>query len=186
MADRLVTIASFEHLTDAHAAKNALQAAGIEASLDNEQTSSLFGAVLPTIGLRLVVREEDEPQAVAVLDATFGSEGEKLSEEDLAAQAEAEVAEDPVDAEQQPALPVVDPVADPVARERDARFALLAVCLGFCIPVGHLFAIVMIMQACSGPGKLSRRGRLHVYAAILILAFIYMPLVILLIQLRDS
>ena len=57
--------------------------------LDNEQTASLFGSVLPMIGIRVVVREEDEPQAVKVLDETFGPEEEQLSEAELAAQAEA-------------------------------------------------------------------------------------------------
>jgi hypothetical protein len=96
MAGRLVTIATFAHLTDAHAARAALEAAGILAALNNEQTSSLFGSVLPVIGVKLVVREEDEPRAVAVLDATFGRD-EALTDAEIAAAAEdaGEVSDEP-------------------------------------------------------------------------------------------
>ncbi len=167
MAGRLVTIATFGQLTEAHTAKNALAAVGIQAALDNEQTSSLFGQVLPMISIRLVVREEDELRAVKVLDETFG--GESVSAEELTALAEAAPAEDAVDAGQQLAPPVVDLVADSIAREREARAALLAACLGLVVPcvnpLATLFAIVMIMQAATGSGKLSGRGKRHLFAA---------------------
>ncbi len=185
MAGKLVTIATFGHSSDAHLARSALEAAGIPVTLNNEETTSLFGPATTALGsIRLVVREEDEERAVKVLDDTFGSE--PMNEADLAAQAEAAPAEDPVDAGQQVAVSIVDPAADSAARERDARFALFAVCFGFLIPFGHLFAFVMIVQACSGPGELSRRGRYHVYAAVLIFAVLYLPLLILVLSLASS
>ncbi|MDY3552903.1 DUF2007 domain-containing protein [Gemmata sp. JC717] len=165
MAGKLVTIATFGHLAEAQAAKNALEAAGIASALDNVQTSSLFGTVLPMIGIRLMVREEDEPQAVKILDDTFGSE--PVSEDELTAAAEAAPAEDPVEAGQQQPPPVV-PGADSLAREREARSALFAACLGLAIPFASLFALVLVLQASTGSGELSARGRRHLVAAALI------------------
>lgn len=167
MAGKLVTIATFGQSSQAHIARSALEAAGIPVTLNNEETTSLFGPATTALGsIRLVVREEDEEQAVKVLDDTFG--GEPVDEADFAAQAEAATAEDAVDAGQQPAV-VADPVADSAARERDVRFALFCACVGWVIPFGPLFALVMILQASSGPGVLSRRGRRLLYAAYLVI-----------------
>lgn len=185
MAGRLVTIATFDQAGQAHVAKNALEAAGIRAAVVNEETMSVFGQISTALGgIKVQVFEEDEERAVGVLDEKF-EEG-PLNEADLAAQAEAEAPEDANEAAERPAALPSDPAADSYAREKDARFALLAVCFGFCIPAGHLLAVVMIMQAFSGPGALSRRGRNHVYAALILLFAIYMPLLILLLYLRNS
>lgn len=166
MAGRLVTIATFEQLAEAHATKSALENAGLPTALDNEQTASVFGQVPSIAGIRLLVREEDESRAAKVLDEMF--EHEAVDEQELAALTEAAHAEDAVEAGQQPP-PAVAPGADSAARERDARIALQAACLGWVTAgIGHLFAIVMIMNAASGPGTLSRRGWRHVYAAGLI------------------
>ena len=165
MAGRLVTIATFEQLAEAHIAKNALDGVGIAAALNNEETSSLFGSATTVLGgIRLVVKEEDEAAAVKVLDDTFGDQ-EAVNEADLAVLAETSPAEDPVDAGQQPAPPA-DPLADSLAREKDARTALTAALLGYFLPFASLFAIVMIISAASGPGKLTRRGRYYVIAAV--------------------
>ncbi|MBY0457384.1 MAG: DUF2007 domain-containing protein [Gemmataceae bacterium] len=166
MADRLVTIATFGSPTEAYTAKNALEAEGIRAALDNEQSSALFGSVIPSIGFRLVVREEDEQRAVQVLDETFGPT--PGGEEELAARAESEPAEDPVEAGQK-TPPAPDQTADSAARDGDARSALVAACLGLLVPcvgpLALLFVVVMIARALSGPGELSRHGRRQVYAA---------------------
>lgn len=186
MAGRLVTIATFDQAGQAHIAKNALEAAGIKAAVVNEETMSVFGQISTALGgIKVQVFEEDEERAVEALDETFGR-GAPLSEAELAAQAEGAAAEDANEAAEQPAALPSDPAADSYAREKDARFALFAVCFGFCIPAGHLLAVVMIMQAFSGPGALSRRGRNHVYAALILLFAIYMPLLILLLYLRNS
>ncbi|MBP3958711.1 DUF2007 domain-containing protein [Gemmata sp. G18] len=165
MAGRLVTIATFDELIDAHTAKGALEAAGIQMHLDNEQASSLFGQVMLPIGIRLVVREEDEPQAVKVLDETFGTH-EPVDEADLAVQAEATLAEDAADAAE-PAS-AANPTADSVAREKDARLAFQAAVIGNLMPLVALFALRMIRRASTGPGELSPRGRWNLRAAILL------------------
>jgi hypothetical protein len=175
MAGRLVTIATFSESAQAHVARSALEAAGIQVALNNEETVSLFGSITTALGgIRLVVREEDEEQAVKVLDDTFG--GEPVDQADLAAQAEAADPEDATDAAEQTLSPAADPTADSAAREKDARVAFQAAAIGIVFPLATLFALVMILQASSGPGELSSRGRRNLYAAI---ALAFWPLALL-------
>lgn len=167
MAGNLVTVATFGRVADAQFAQGALQAAGIKAAITEEDTSPVMGQfVTAASGIKLLVREEDEAAAVKVLDEAF--EDKPLSEEELAAQAAAETAEDPDDAAGVTPAAVSDPVADSAARESDARRALLAGCLGWVIPFGHLFAVVMMMNASSGPGELSPSGKRRLSATILV------------------
>jgi len=166
MAGKLVTIATFGHSSDAHIARSALEAAGIPVTLNNEETTALFGPATTALGsIRLVVREEDEEQAVKVLDDTFG--GEQVDDADLAAQAEAAEPEEAQEAAKAAAIES-DPDADSAAREKDARVAINAAFIGLIFPLATLFAIVMILQASSGPGKLSPRGKSNLYGAILV------------------
>ena len=72
----------------ANVARNALDAAGIPATLITEGSFGLFGRTVTALSVRLVVREADEPAAVKVLDDTFGPQ-EQVSEAELAARAEA-------------------------------------------------------------------------------------------------
>jgi hypothetical protein len=177
MAGRLVTVATFDRVTDAQFAKGALEEAGIQAAITNEDVSTVLGAfVTMASGIKVLVREEDEERAVKVLDEAFAEK--PLSAEELAAQAEAEAPEDASEAAEQPSPPVSDPVADSAAREKDARTALLTGCLGWFIPFAHLFAIVMMMSASSGPGRLSRRGKLHVLAAAVVVFLPWLSLLL--------
>ena len=186
MADRLVTIATFDRVTEAHFAQSALEAAGIKAAISNEDTAPLLGQfTIAESGIKVLVQEQDEERAVKVLDEAF--EDKPLNEAELAAQAEAEEPEDANEAAEKPAVPPSDPVADSIAREKDARTALLAACLGWgTCGIGHLFAIVMILSASSGPGQLSRRGWYHVYAAGLIAFAPVVLLVAILIALKQG
>lgn len=134
MSDRLVTIAVFGQPSEAHLARGALEAAGIRVALQNEETNALFGPMSsPLGGVRLVVRAEDEPAAVKVLDETFGP-NEPVSEEELGALA---VAAAPNAAAAEAAESASDPALDALYAERDKRAALTAIFwLGF--PFGAL------------------------------------------------
>ena len=165
MAGNLVTVATFDRAAEAHLAHGALKAAGIRAELAQEDTSDVLGlAATAATGIKLVVLEEDEARAAKVLDETF--EDKPITEEELAAQAQAEAAEDPDDAAGTPRTVVNDPVADLAAREKETVFALRCACLGWLFPpVGLPFALLMILQAASGPGTLSHNGRGNLYTA---------------------
>jgi hypothetical protein len=164
MAGRLVTIAAFAEATAANAARNALDAAGIPATLNTEGSFGLFGRTVTALSVRLVVREADEPAAVKVLDDTFGPQ-EQVSEAELAARAEAAEPEDARDAAGL-AAPESDPETDSLARETDARVAFQAAAIGLVFPIATLFALVAIVQASCGPGELSARGRWRLRAAV--------------------
>jgi hypothetical protein len=168
MAGRLVTIATFDQAAQAHLARSALEAAGISVTLNNEESSALFGPVTNALGgIRLVVREEDEEAAVKILDATFGSE-EPVDDVDLAEQAESAEPEDAVDAAKAAKAPEVDPAADSAAREKAVRVALQVACIGLVFPLATPFALVMALQASHAPGELSPQGQRRLFTAALL------------------
>ncbi|MFM8271843.1 MAG: putative signal transducing protein [Gemmata sp.] len=121
MAGRLVTIAAFAEATVANAARNALDAAGIPATLNTEGSFGLFGRTVTALSVRLVVREADEPAAVKVLDDTFGPQ-EQVSEAELAARAEAAEPEDARDAAWRHRSPTPRRTRSPGRRTRASRF----------------------------------------------------------------
>jgi hypothetical protein len=181
MAGNLVTVATFDQTAQAHIARGALEAAGIQVAVNNEQTSSLFGGFTTALGgIRLVVREEDEEQAVQVLDDTFATG--TVGDEELAALAEAALAEDPVEAGAG-AAPAADPAADQVARERRRGRHSSPHVPAWCSRLQRSFATVMILQAANGPGELTARGRRHLYAACLLVLvpFVLIALAILIV-----
>jgi hypothetical protein len=165
MAGRLVTIATFDRVTEAHFAQGALDAAGIKAAISNEDTAPLFGQFAVAVsGIKVMVQEEDEERAVKVLDDAF--EDSPLDEAELEAQAESEAPENLNEAEEHAVVLPSDPAADSASRENDARTAVLAACLGWLTcGIGHMFAIVMILTAASGPGKLTRQAKGNLYVA---------------------
>lgn len=163
MAGKLVTIATFELPLEAHIARNALVAANIPVTLDNEESSTLFGQGTNVMsGVRVVVREEDEEAAVKVLDATFGSE-EPVSAEELAARAEETEPEDPVP----PAKPEsLDEEGQPLSeRDRYARRAWLAAIFGLVVPFLWFYAVYLFLNAAFGDGPLSDRSKGKLFVA---------------------
>lgn len=155
MTDRLVTIATFRDVAQAHIARSALEAAGIKAALTEEEGSSLFGSTPAVGGVHLLVREEDGEGAGRVLDETF--DPRQMDEEELAAQAEAAGTQEEPEVQAPP-----ETVRD---RENDAGNALLCSLIGFFIPLVLMWTAILILRASSGPGRLSRRGRLYLVIA---------------------
>jgi hypothetical protein len=157
MAGRLVTVATFDSAPQAHVAKGALEAAGIQASVTEEIAGSLFGpATVAMGGIKVLVREEYEERARTILDETF--EDEPLDEEDLADEAEAAERED--DDEPPAPTPASGEGPEPPTSERDeyARRLLLAAVISLLIPPVWFYALYLFLNAAFGPGPLSDRG----------------------------
>ncbi|MCI0704731.1 MAG: DUF2007 domain-containing protein [Planctomycetia bacterium] len=158
MAGQLVTIATFGEVSEAHIARSALEAAGIPVTLNNEESSSLFGQSTPVLGsARLVVREEDEERAVKILDETFGNQ--PVNEADLAAVAESAEPEAEPPAESRPIAD--DAESKPSERDEYARrFFLAAVFALFLAPL-WFYALYLCLNAAFGEGPISERGQSH-------------------------
>ena len=68
MLDDLVTIAKFETASEAHLARVTLDAEGIEAVVEGEDTAvALPYGSMTFVSVDLLVREGDAPRAVAIL-----------------------------------------------------------------------------------------------------------------------
>jgi putative signal transducing protein len=96
---RLVTVATFDQPAQARLAENALKDAGIRAAVSDDNLVGMDWLLSYAVrGVKVQVWEEDADRAVAVLEQNFGEHGEglgtKISEEELAAQAEAAGRED--------------------------------------------------------------------------------------------
>lgn len=69
MPDELETIAAFHDLTQAQAARAALEGEGVSAQLLDEATGSIDWGLMPAMGgLRLQVPKEQAPRARKILD----------------------------------------------------------------------------------------------------------------------
>jgi hypothetical protein len=66
----LVSVASFMYPPDAEMARLKLDLAGIESIVANEMTSMLNVASVMSIGIRLLVKEEDAEKALEALNRT--------------------------------------------------------------------------------------------------------------------
>ena len=113
LSDRLVTIATFEIAPRAHVARAALEDAGIQVFVADEEIVGMDWMLSNAVGgVKVKVREADAERALAVLDARFASGEPQVSEEELAAEAEAAPRED---AESEP------PPAEFTGAERSLR-----------------------------------------------------------------
>lgn len=82
MADSLVTVATYWNVGDAEVAKNALDAAGIESFLDDENMVRINWLNANAVhGVKLRVRDEDADRAGEVLREPSTATGEEEDEE---------------------------------------------------------------------------------------------------------
>lgn len=171
MADRLVTIATFDQVAQAYIAKNALEAAGIQASITDEETVGMLWTISTAVGgVKVIVREEDAERAVAVLENELGpDEGGEIDQKQLAVEAEAAMPEEeetPVSAPDSPAregisstLPVTDDYPPLSERDEYARRLFFTAWLGIgCFPLAFV-ALYFFLNAAFGSSPLSARGR---------------------------
>lgn len=173
MSDRLVTIATFETAPRAHVARAALEDAGIRVFVADEEIVSMDWMLSNAVGgVKLKVRESDAERALAVLDARFGTGEPLVSDEELAAEAEAAPRED--DEGEPPPAPALHPAplepTEPLSpREDDARRLFFVAWLTFAFFVLTPFGLYIFAKAAFGPGPLRGQHRYSVFVGGLIL-----------------
>jgi hypothetical protein len=176
MAGKLVTIATFDQPPKARLAQNALEAAGIKATVADENTIAMDWLLGAAIGwVKVQVLEEDAERAVAVLEETMGKE-EPVGEEELAAEAESTAPDEDEPAPFPPARPAGAPaeeIAEPKPSERDEyarRFFFAAV---FSLVFGPLwfYAVYLFLNAAFGEGPISSRAKRKLFVGDAVIAF---------------
>jgi hypothetical protein len=170
MAGNLVTVATFDQPPKARLAQNALEAAGIKATVADENTIAMDWLLGAAIGwVKVQVLEEDAERAVAVLEETLGKE-EPVSEEELAAEAESTAPEEDEPAAEPTVPPAhvksvadapVEEGAEPPLSERDeyARRFFPSAVFGLVFAPLWFYAVYLFLNAAFGEGPLSTRGR---------------------------
>lgn len=159
---RLVTIATFGEAPQAHLARNALEAAGIQAAIADESLIGMDWLMSNAIGgVKVQVREEDAERAVAVLEESLGNT-DPVDPQQLAEEAEAEPPED----ETLQSAGAVDPpepvVALPNREDYARRFVFASILAVFCAPAAF-YAVYLFMNAMFSDGELSSRGRMNLW-----------------------
>lgn len=169
MADRLVTIATFDAPTQAQIARGALEDAGIDAVLTDENTVTLFWSLSNAVGgIKVQVREADAERAVAVIEEALGPD-EVVDPEELATEAEAAVREDETELPDDRHAPANTATTDgafapaPGSREDYARRLFFAAWLTMVVPPLPFYALYLFLNAAFGEGELSPRGRLNLF-----------------------
>lgn len=165
MGKKLVTIATFDQPAQARLAKNALDAAGVQATVTDESLVAMDWLLSNAIGgIKVQVWDEDAERAVAVLNETLGDPGEgtDVSPEELAAEAEAARSDegDAEPPEPEPAGPE-DQYAAASERDEYARRAVFTALLGLLFPPVSGYALYLFFNAAFGQGEISRTGRLN-------------------------
>jgi hypothetical protein len=180
LSDRLVTIATFEIAPRAHVARAALEDAGIQVFVADEEIVGMDWMLSNAVGgVKVKVREADAERALAVLDARFASGEPQVSEEELAAEAEAAPREDAesepredAESEPPPAPPAPAP-SEPAEvlspREDYARrlFFVAWFAMAF-FPVASV-GMYFFAKAAFGPGELRGRHRYNLFVGGLVL-----------------
>ena len=84
MPDELETVAAFHDLTQAQAARAALQGEGVSSQLLDETTGSIDWGLMPAMGgLRLQVPKNQAPRARKILDDLTADDGSSLGPDGL-------------------------------------------------------------------------------------------------------
>ncbi|MEM8681064.1 MAG: DUF2007 domain-containing protein, partial [Planctomycetota bacterium] len=83
--ERLVVLATFRHPTDAHLLSVELKRHGIDARVENEQSTALFGATIAgassAFWIEVIVLESDATQALEVKEQWLESKETQAAEE---------------------------------------------------------------------------------------------------------
>lgn len=184
MAGKLVTIARFDLAGQAHLAKNALDAAGIRATLADEALVAMDWLLSTAVGgIKVQVLEEDADRAVEVLEQALGSDPGPVDEEALAAEAEAAGEADAIEAPEpeSPAATVTGAPPDdvpegPTPRDEDARRFVLAAFFGLAIAPLWFYALYLFFNAAFGFGPISPRGTRKLVLGVFLLALGFVPM----------
>jgi hypothetical protein len=175
MADRLVTIATFDLAGKARLALNVLEAAGIKAVLSDEALVSMDWLLSTAVGgIKLQVWEADAERAVGLLEEALAP-GEPLAEgEDVPGEEEFDetgtrdrVESDRADTAAVPPTTPDDAPA-PVGREQHAHRAFFAAVVGVVFPLLLFFSIYSLLMVWWDEGELSEKGRRRAWWAVAI------------------
>jgi Putative prokaryotic signal transducing protein len=170
---RLVTIASFDTVPQAHLARNELESAGIRAVITDEETTGMLWHFANALGgAKVQVKDEDAERAVAILDARFGEdESEADAAPSLDDQALAERREDGSDARQdeEPVASVADVERSDELnrREVDSKRLVLIAWLGILLPPLAFYALYVLGRVVFGKGALTRQARINLVAGMI-------------------
>jgi Putative prokaryotic signal transducing protein len=170
---RLVTIASFDTIPQAHLARNELESAGIRAVITDEETTGMLWHFANALGgAKVQVRDEDAERAVAILEERFReNESEPDDAPTLDEQALSEPREDggsePSQASETPPEPNVEESSDSNRREADAKNLVLVAWLGILVPPIAFYALYMLGRVVFGRGPLTRQGRINLLAGMI-------------------
>ena len=170
MGKRLVTIATFDQAAQARLAKNVLDDAGIQSTVNDESIVAMDWLLSNAVGgVKVQVWEEDAERAVVALEEKLGADGEgfhsPITPEELAAEAEAAIPEEGEETEAPALVGTIGPIEPEVTTNRDdyARRSAFAGILGLIIPPVAAFAVYLFLNGALGEGTLSPRGRLNLF-----------------------
>ncbi len=170
MGKQLVTIATFDQPAQARLVQNALQEAGVRATVSDESLVAMDWLLSNAVGgVKVQVWDEDAEKAVQLLESRFGEHGEGLgtdvTEEELAAAAEVSTPEDgdtsalplPETEEPEPSIPAYE------SRDDYARRLVFTAILGLIFPPLTAWSTYLFLNAAFGVGPLSSRGRFNLW-----------------------
>jgi Putative prokaryotic signal transducing protein len=167
---RLVTVAIYDLPPLAHIARDALEAAGIKATVADDQMVGMDWLLSTAVGgVKVQVWEEDAERALAVLEEADREhpvdeadpraptpDGDEWGEDYEPTEADFAVDPEP--------KPVTEPSA-PDNRDRLARRAFFTAWIGLALCPVSFYSLYLCLTATFGPGSISRRGRFELAVA---------------------
>jgi hypothetical protein len=176
MSRRLVTVAVYDLPPHAHMARQALEAAGIRATVADDQMVGMDWLLSTAVGgVKVQVWEEDAERAAAVLESTFSipTDGEVAdesgSENSIGDRSETGEAYEPTEedfaADAEPSVEAPQPPEPVEDRSRLARRAFFAAVIGFPLCPFAFYALYLCLNASFGPGPITPRGRFELVVA---------------------
>lgn len=168
MADRLVTIATFDQPAQARLAQNVLEEAGIRAAVADESLVAMDWLLSNAVGgIKIQVWEADADRAVRVLENRLGPAGE-VGPDELAAEAGAAPPEEPDDRPMFTPGTGEPPPANADPRDVYARRLFVVAWLGALFPLLLPITIYLFLNAAFGAGPLSARGRFELIVGVVL------------------
>jgi len=167
MSRKLVTVATFDQSAQARLAQNAIQSAGIQATVNDESLVAMDWLLSNAVGgVKIQVWEEDADRAVEVLEGQFGADGAgfgaaAIDPEELASEAEAAGRDEPASGIEPRASEPEPPTEYANEREEYARRLVFTSLLGLVLFPVAVYAVYLLLNAAFGQGELSARGRFN-------------------------
>ena len=165
MIDRLVTVATFDNLVEAHMARNCLEAAGLKSFLMDEETVGMAWHLSNALGgVKLQVGEEDADEALAVL-------AEAAPSTSTSADSQEAISCPPTDASPQIEVEEAEPEEPELVlneREMNADRAMRGAVLGLLLVPLQFYVFWLLLKVFMSKERLSPVQRRHAVIATLI------------------